>query len=214
MELWKKPAGVSAVFFIFTPENFGHHPLLPTHAREIEQRKWKQTGESRDVVRQDHGLRDDHEPDRQIHGMADAPIDSLRDQFVSLKNLERGRPVRPEIAMRPPENPVASEQDGHARQSNPQRDAIIRKREERRDDIQQYDEGTPGAHSEKLNGVRAGPGVTANGGASMRFDIRRANHDIGDPIPEDPDHFGNKRVHSQEARLPVASMSKCVMRPF
>src|SRR5580765_5720244 len=63
-EFWEEPAGFRQVSFVLAAELFNHHPLFSRHPLEIENSKREQAGEARDVVRQNHRLRNDQQPKR------------------------------------------------------------------------------------------------------------------------------------------------------
>ena len=61
---WRWLHVLLAVAFIAAAEFFHHHPLLFGHALEVENAKREQARKARNVVRQNHRLRNDQQPER------------------------------------------------------------------------------------------------------------------------------------------------------
>src|SRR6186997_1191877 len=87
-----KPLRPCRVRRVFSAEALNHHLFLGAEAKREEDRERDEVGGTGDPVRNDERLTDGIEGERQVHRVADALIDTSRDQTMILFDFQRNRP--------------------------------------------------------------------------------------------------------------------------
>ena len=84
-----------------------HHPLLCVYTKYEEDRECDQVRWTCHPIGEHKRLTDGIQQQRRVHGVADAAINALRDESMLFSYLERDRPVRAKVRVRPVEQPEA-----------------------------------------------------------------------------------------------------------
>jgi len=84
-----------------------HHPLLGVYTKYDEDRECDQVRWTCHPVGKHKRLTDGIQQQRYVHGVADAAINTVRDESMLFSHLKRDRPVRAKVRVRSVEQPEA-----------------------------------------------------------------------------------------------------------
>lgn len=85
--------------------------------------------------------------------MSDAAVDPGRHQFVPVANFQSYRPVTVEVPVCSPEKAERGDHDRHARATDPEWNRIVRKRQERRDQVNNRKQQATQEDNEKYGSI-------------------------------------------------------------